>query len=710
MKAEKKVVRNKKSFGNTPLSTLGTMIIFMTLLLAVLNKTISGAMKSVNIKKRTPSFTEMISKDYLSSEEPVISPDGSRILYFVRTTDWGSNSFREHCYLYKTDSGVTEPLHTAVVNSNVRWFDNRYAGFLHQGKIHIFNTVRKKTRTILSLKGPVNAFEPFGKNGVISHVQLNRNMNGDLNFNYYGNIEHVEEERDRSSIFYTPDFRRPISREIFSSDSSAGLPGSTGLIIKSFVVSKAAHSIFINCLPGNSRIYWKNNRVVRVTLKGGNRAGSDTVTRVDIPPHAEVVCISPDGNSALVRSWGKNPKIFNRDRLHIIELNHTAELGRDILTELDRQPISIHWKSSGLYFSYWQGTRIGIAEIRNQKTIPVLSGESIFPRLRFALSDAGDITFIGGDRNHSFDLYLSAVQRGKRCSELRRITDMEKTTRHWDWGTSEVIQWESSDGILIEGILRKPSDYDRAKKYPLIFMAHGGPMWADLEFREDMSEMYYYPVLQFLREDVLVLKPNYRGSRGYGESFSASKTGINMGLYSLWDLEGAVSKLADEGIIDRDRVGCMGWSHGGYISAFAATNSEMFRAVSVGGGTSDFGIYASNNQISCEVSRDFLGGNPMQRNTDLYKATSPCGNITPFTSPVLIQHGQVDSVSPLQNAKELYRGLKENGVPVEFFIFNRMGHGISSPKQARALLSQNYVWFTHHLKAKELNFMRLTRP
>ena len=712
MKAEKKTIRDKISLNIPAPYILQLCIILLLIVMPAFNRTASGKRIHIALRKQTPTLTEMISKDYLSSEEPAISPDGKRIIYFVRKVDWAKNCFREYCYLYNNNTGITNPLYTDLINSNVRWFDNRFAGYLRNGDVHIYDTIRKKSKKVIKVNGIVTAFETFGTRGVIALATLNSGSNSEMNFNYYGNIEHVEEELEHSSIYYIPDFRKSGNIPIFDSNSDKSPEFTDGLVIKSFTVSESTGSIYLNTLPNNSRIYWKKNRVIRISISGTLNDMSRTISHIKIPSYCELVCTSPDGTSGHVRSWGKDPKIFNRDRLYLVELNDNKDpvLKNDLLSGLDRQPVGIRWNSSGLYLSYWDRTRIGLIEIRNGSAKPILTDESVFPRLRFDLSENGDIAFIGGDMNNCFNLYLAEKNEKGKYLKAKKLSDIGKESENWNWGTNEIIEWESSDGVMIEGILRKPSDYDPNRKYPLIFMAHGGPMWADLEFREDISEMYYYPVLQLLSEDIMILKPNYRGSRGYGEIFSSSKTGRNMGLFSLWDLEGAINKLAEENIIDRDRVGCMGWSHGGYISAFTATNSEMFKAVSVGGGTSDFGIYASNNEISCEVTRDFLGSNPMERNTDLYKATSPCGNITPFTSPTLIQHGQVDSVSPLQNAKELYRGLKENDVPVEFFIFNRMGHGISSPKESRALLSQNFVWFTHYLKGKKLDFLNLKRP
>ena len=89
----------------------------------------------------------------------------------------------------------------------------------------------------------------------------------------------------------------------------------------------------------------------------------------------------------------------------------------------------------------------------------------------------------------------------------------------------------------------------------------------------------YYPVERFVAKGALVLRPNYRGSAGYGAKFRALNV-RNLGVGDYADVIAGVDYLIAQGYVDKDRVGSMGWSEGGYISAFITTSSDRFKAVS----------------------------------------------------------------------------------------------------------------------------------
>ena len=201
----------------------------------------------------------------------------------------------------------------------------------------------------------------------------------------------------------------------------------------------------------------------------------------------------------------------------------------------------------------------------------------------------------------------------------------------------------------------------------------------------------------------MVLKPNYRGSIGRGAEFLQLNK-ENLGIGDLWDIESGVQYLINLGFVDKDRVGCMGWSQGGYISAFATVNSSMFKATSVGAGISDWYTYYVSTDIR-KFTVDYLNGSPIN-NRDKYLLTSPMTNIKNAKTPTLIQHGSLDARVPYSNANELYRSLKDLNIPVEFFSFTGMLHGINKPKENRLVVLQNFNWFCHHLLGRELDFFK----
>jgi dipeptidyl aminopeptidase/acylaminoacyl peptidase len=156
----------------------------------------------------------------------------------------------------------------------------------------------------------------------------------------------------------------------------------------------------------------------------------------------------------------------------------------------------------------------------------------------------------------------------------------------------------------------------------------------------------------------------------------------NLGTGDLWDLESAVDHLAALGWVDAERVGCMGWSQGGYISAFAGLHSQRLRAVSVGAGISDWYTYHISNDIP-DFTVDYLSGSPF-RDRERACGRRPSATLAEAQTPMLIQHGTEDRRVPLSNAMELYRGLKEMGVPVELFVFPGMAHPITKPRENHA--------------------------
>jgi dipeptidyl aminopeptidase/acylaminoacyl peptidase len=144
----------------------------------------------------------------------------------------------------------------------------------------------------------------------------------------------------------------------------------------------------------------------------------------------------------------------------------------------------------------------------------------------------------------------------------------------------------------------------------------------------------------------------------------------------------------------------MGWSQGGYISAFAGLHSGAFRAVSVGAGISDWYTFYVSNDVP-DFTLDYLSGSPF-RDRERYTRAAPISNLANAKTPMLIQHGAEDRRVPISNAMELYRGLKEMNVPVELFVFPGMGHPITRPRENHAVMHQNLAWFSHYLLGEEL--------
>jgi dipeptidyl aminopeptidase/acylaminoacyl peptidase len=253
------------------------------------------------------------------------------------------------------------------------------------------------------------------------------------------------------------------------------------------------------------------------------------------------------------------------------------------------------------------------------------------------------------------------------------------------------VEWKSSDGATVEGILIKPADYDATRKYPLLVVIHGGPTGVDTPA---LAADRYYPVERFAAKGALILKPNYRGSAGYGAKFRALNV-RNLGIGDYEDVISGVDSLIAKGIVDKDRVASMGWSEGGYISAFITCYSDRFKAVSVGAGISDWVTYYVNTDIH-PFTRQYLKATPWD-DPEIYRKTSPITYVNRAKTPTLIQQGDQDKRVPPPDSYELYQALKDRGVPVKLIFYKGFGHPINKPKQQRAVMEHNYDWFSKYI-------------
>ena len=283
-------------------------------------------------------------------------------------------------------------------------------------------------------------------------------------------------------------------------------------------------------------------------------------------------------------------------------------------------------------------------------------------------------------------------------NELRRLTTFNTMIQDWQLGSSEVFRWTSQDGTTIEGVLSKPDDFDPGVKHPLLVVIHGGPTWVSLSARLTGYKRRYYPTAHWVSQGAVILEPNYRGSTGYGEAFQGLNV-RNLGVGDAWDVISGVDALIGRGWIDEERVGVMGWSQGGYISAFLSTYSERFKAISVGAGISNWVTYYVNTDVH-PFTRQYLEATPWE-DPEIYRKTSPISYIQQAKTPTLIQHGEKDRRVPVPNAYELYQGLQDMGVETKLVIYKEMPHGIQKPRLNRQVMVENRDWFDRWIWGKE---------
>ena len=275
----------------------------------------------------------------------------------------------------------------------------------------------------------------------------------------------------------------------------------------------------------------------------------------------------------------------------------------------------------------------------------------------------------------------------------KKVSDAGAQIASWPKHTREVITWKSQDGAEIEGVLHKPADFQAGRRYPLLVVIHGGPTGVSRPVPYGSGTAY--PIDAFLAKGALVLEPNYRGSAGYGEKFRSLNV-RNLGIGDAWDVLSGIDALVQQGLVDRDRVGSMGWSQGGYISAFLTTrHSDRFKAISVGAGISDWMTYYVNTDIH-PFTRQYLKATPWD-DPKIYADTSP------MTYIKQAKHADADPARRSGRARadaERVRALsgtarsERAGAAVDL---QGLRPRLNKPKANRAAMQQNLDWFTRYI-------------
>jgi dipeptidyl aminopeptidase/acylaminoacyl peptidase len=361
----------------------------------------------------------------------------------------------------------------------------------------------------------------------------------------------------------------------------------------------------------------------------------------------------------------------------------------------DEDPSIVAWKGNGLFFAASERTYSYLFRLDPAaKGVTKVGPSEHTVNSSFSLSrDGASYACLRSDAKTMPEVYVADVS----ADGNKKLTDLNSQTASWTTSALEVVSWKSQDGATIEGVLHKPVDFDPARKYPLLVVIHGGPTGVSRAVPFTSST---YPIDVWVPRGILVLEPNYRGSAGYGEKFRALNV-RNLGIGDAWDVLSGVDSLIAKGLVDPARVGTMGWSQGGYISAFLATHdSARFKAISVGAGISDWMTYYVNTDIH-PFTRQYLKATPWD-DPAIYAKTSPITYIKQAKTPTLIQHGATDQRVPLPDAFELYHGLQDNNVPVKLIVyqgFGGIGHGPSKPKSNRATMDHNIEWFDQYMFA-----------
>ena len=358
------------------------------------------------------------------------------------------------------------------------------------------------------------------------------------------------------------------------------------------------------------------------------------------------------------------------------------------------------WSPDGrtIYFNEgWKATNQFFALDVAKNTVRPLTSEQASLSVQRD-EDSGVLLITYADGTTPSTIYtVPAVDQAANRSSWRQLTDANPQVRNFALGEQEEITWKSKDGTMVGGVLVKPAGFKKGTRYPLIVAIHGGPASADvLGFNGGYNSQVY------AGDGYVVLRPNYRGSTNYGQKHKTDIVG-NYFPPGYDDIMAGVDHLIAEGIADPDRMGALGWSAGGHWSNWILVQTDRFKALSSGAGTSNWiSMYA---QSDVQRNRQFYLGNKLPYDDfDAYWTQSPLKYIKNAKTPTMIHVVEGDPRVPSPQSVELHMALKQLGVPTELFIYPGSTHGIPDPRNQLVKAVSEKAWMDYYVRGKGKKF------
>ena len=394
-------------------------------------------------------------------------------------------------------------------------------------------------------------------------------------------------------------------------------------------------------------------------------------------PHRPLggIAISPDGRTiayAGARVDGPSPH-----DLYLQPLDGGA--ARNLTSaSIDRPVGQIHWiDNDSLAVGVARGFASEIVVVsRDGRSTPIDRLDT--NPSAFARSPSGTLAYAGETTTRAAELWIKTPDRA-----ARPVTRFNEQWASLPVMTPEIVKYPSTDGVEIEAALLRPAG---PGPRPFVVLVHGGPTgrWADA----------FEPWGQLLAaRGYAVLYPNVRGSTGYGQRF-VEMNRADWGGGDFRDVMAGVDWAIARGIADPGRLGIGGWSYGGYMAAWAVTQTSRFKAAVSGAPVIDMASeFGTENESGYD---EWFYGTPYEK-LDGFIHSSPITYVKNARTPTLLLQGADDETDPIGQSQQFYRGLKRYGVDAELVIYPREPHGLREEKHLIDRLARILAWYDKYL-------------
>jgi dipeptidyl aminopeptidase/acylaminoacyl peptidase len=689
------------------------LLLASALVAAALGSTSSGQAQA----KRPATFEDVLKVKAVGS--PMLSPDGSSVLYTVRAWEAASEGNKDRMEsrtrIWRVPASGAEPARQITFgergDTQPQWSpDGRFISFVSaRGPASGADEGGPKPQVyVLRADGGEGQKVTDAKEGVTSYAWApdSARIAYLTNDPRSGDEEAAIKKRDDERVF-EGDFRYSHAWVVevpgaAASAGGAGKPADAKRLTqgtaytlsgapswspdsKRFVVAGSVNTM----LRDNRRDIYLVDVETASAEKISANFGSDTNPRWS--PDGKTIAWTADPYDGPPVADGTAPGVIGQS--HLMLYNVATKAARDMSSPtFDTDIGAPQWTAEGNRITFLAGKGAYNEAFAYDLSTGAYSQLSTKRTLQATtLSKDGRTIIVSMDTpDGASELYAT----DPRYASFKKLTDTNPQIGELALGETEVVTWKAADGASVEGVLLKPVGYSAGTKYPTLVVAHGGPAGAYLN-NNRLSGLEGGQV--WAGRGWAVFYPNPRGSTNYGEKFlRANLTDWGGGDYT--DIMTGVDALVARGIADPGKLAHIGWSYGGYMTAWVITQTTRFKAAMVGAGlTNMWSMYGTNDIPSVLIP--YFGGIPSEKTLPLYLARSAMSHIHKVTTPTLILHGANDERVPVGQAQELYRGLKDRGIPTELVFYPREGHGISEYFHQQDRLTRIYDWVAKYTLA-----------
>jgi dipeptidyl aminopeptidase/acylaminoacyl peptidase len=443
-----------------------------------------------------------------------------------------------------------------------------------------------------------------------------------------------------------------------------------------------SHTIAFETRPGPGADFGRNSDLSEVDIESGKLQAIATTDASEAAPR-----YSPDGRYlAFVRSQGPSGLAGNR----IVLYSRAGGKFRELPASPDELPNLLGWSgdSRRMFFAEAKGTK----EILYAIPVDGPASAVYTPKGTFGAVKLNASGTVAGIALQSVSEPVEAYAMDLATMKPIRVSSTNSGMTLPPLGETTVIRWKGKDGRPVEGLLTLPVGYEKGKRVPLILNIHGGPSGVFNEGFIGASGLY--PIASFAAKGYAVLRPNPRGSVGYGHAFRTSNVN-DWGGGDYQDLMSGVDNLIAQGIVDPEKLVVMGWSYGGFMTNWVIGQTTRFKAAATGAGLSDMVSMWATNDIPSTLD-DYFSGTPMEQQ-ERYIKLSPLYYAKNVTTPTLFLHGEIDPRVPTTQGYEMYHALKRRGIETVMVVYPRTLHGPQEPKFVLDIMQRHLDWVAKHI-------------